>query len=65
MWSENDCAREAQQQLKTTDASSRQRECYIRIVTASVQFKNKITGSETQGACRQDELFGGKPPLVK
>jgi hypothetical protein len=63
--SEIDCAGEAQQQLKTTDASSRQRECYIRIITASVQFKNKNTGPESQGACCQDELFGGKPPVVK
>jgi hypothetical protein len=33
-------------------------------MTASVQLK-KITGRESQGACRQDELIGGKPPLVK
>jgi hypothetical protein len=33
-------------------------------MTASVQLK-KITGRETQGACRQDELIGGKPPVVK
>jgi hypothetical protein len=25
----------------------------------------KITGHESQGACRQDELIGGKPPVVK
>jgi hypothetical protein len=25
----------------------------------------KITGRESQGACRQDELIGGKPPVVK
>jgi hypothetical protein len=35
------------------------------IVTASVQLENKITGRESQGACRQDELIGGKPPVVK
>jgi hypothetical protein len=28
-------------------------------------MKNKITGRESQGACRQDELIGGKPPVVK
>jgi hypothetical protein len=28
---------------------------------ASVQLENKITGRESQGACRQDELIGGKP----
>jgi hypothetical protein len=31
-------------------------------ITASVQLKNKITARESQGACRQDELIGGKPP---
>jgi hypothetical protein len=25
----------------------------------------KISGRESQGACRQDELVGGKPPVVK
>jgi hypothetical protein len=30
-----------------------------------VQYKNKITGRESQGACRQDELIGGKPPIVE
>jgi hypothetical protein len=25
----------------------------------------KITGCESQGACGQDKLIGGKPPLVK
>jgi hypothetical protein len=24
-----------------------------------------ITGRESQGACRQDELISGKPPVVK
>jgi hypothetical protein len=33
-------------------------------MTASVQLK-KIAGRETQGACRQDELIGGKPPVAK
>jgi hypothetical protein len=31
---------------------------------ANVQFK-KIAGHESLGACRQDELIGGKPPVVK
>jgi hypothetical protein len=31
---------------------------------ASVQSK-KNAGRESQGACRQDELIGGKPPVVK
>jgi hypothetical protein len=25
----------------------------------------KYAGRESQGACRQDELIGGKPPVVK
>jgi hypothetical protein len=31
-------------------------------MTAGVQLK-KITGRESQGACLQDELIGGKPPV--
>jgi hypothetical protein len=31
---------------------------------ASVQLK-KNAGRESQGACRQNELIGGKPPVVK
>jgi hypothetical protein len=27
--------------------------------------ENKITGPESQGACRQDELIVGKPAVVK
>jgi hypothetical protein len=27
--------------------------------------EEKIAGRESQGACRQDELIGGKPPVVK
>jgi hypothetical protein len=27
--------------------------------------ENKITGRGSQGACRQDVLTGGKPPVVK
>jgi hypothetical protein len=26
---------------------------------------NKITGCDSQGACREEELIGGKPPVVK
>jgi hypothetical protein len=33
-------------------------------MTASVQLK-KITVPESQGACRQDELIGGKLPAGK
>jgi hypothetical protein len=56
---------EDQQQLQTTGPSSHQRGCCIRIMTARVQLENKITGRESQGACRQDELIGGKLPVVK
>jgi hypothetical protein len=28
-------------------------------------WKKKNTGRESQGACRQVELIGGKPPVVK
>jgi hypothetical protein len=34
-------------------------------MTASVQLENKITGRESQGDWRQDELIGDKPPVVK
>jgi hypothetical protein len=29
------------------------------------QLESKIIGCESQGACRQDELIGGKPPTIK
>jgi hypothetical protein len=41
------------------------RGCYMRTITASVQLENKNSGRGSQGACRQDELIGGKPPVVK
>jgi hypothetical protein len=34
-------------------------------MTASVELENKITGRESQGACQQYEMIGGKPPVVK
>jgi hypothetical protein len=61
---ENDCAGEGQQKLQTTDPSSRQKGCCIRTITASVQLENKNSGRGSQGACREDELIGGKPPVV-
>jgi hypothetical protein len=33
--------------------------------TRKYSAKKKITGRESQGACRQDELIGGKQPVVK
>jgi hypothetical protein len=37
----------------------------MRTITSSVQLNNKITGRESQSACRQDELIGRKLPVVK
>jgi hypothetical protein len=34
-------------------------------MNASVQLEKKTTRGESQGACRQDELIDGKPPVVK
>jgi hypothetical protein len=34
-------------------------------MTAKVQLQRKISDRESQGAWRQDELIGGKPPVVK
>jgi hypothetical protein len=44
--------------------SSRQRGCYIKTITSNVQLK-KISDRESQGAWCQDELIGGKLPIVK
>jgi hypothetical protein len=38
---------------------------YIRTIAASVQLENNVTCRESEGACRRDELIGGKPPVVK
>jgi hypothetical protein len=62
---DNDCACEGQQQLETTDPSSRERGCYIRAMTESVQLRENITDRETLGTFRQDELMGCKPLVVK
>jgi hypothetical protein len=37
---------------------------FARTITASVQLENKNSGRGSQGACRQDELIDGKPPVV-
>jgi hypothetical protein len=50
---------------KRQDLSSRKKGCYIRTISASIQLENKFTGRESQGDCRQDELIGGKLPVVK
>jgi hypothetical protein len=33
-------------------------------MTIGVQLKKKNSGRESQGARRQEELIGGKPPVV-
>jgi hypothetical protein len=40
------------------------RRYYIKTMTARVQFK-KISGLESQGVWHQDEVIGGRPPVVK
>jgi hypothetical protein len=32
---------------------------------ASLQLRKKIAGRESQGACHQNELMGGEPPVAK
>jgi hypothetical protein len=32
---------------------------------SKVSVENKISAHESQGAWRQDEVIGGKPPVVK
>jgi hypothetical protein len=34
-------------------------------ITESVQLENKITGRESSGACRQDEMIVGKPQVLE
>jgi hypothetical protein len=47
---ENDCASEDQQQLYTTEPSSRQRGCYIRTMKARIQLKKLlVVGLEGKG----------------
>jgi hypothetical protein len=41
------------------------RGCYIRTATASVQLKKETAGRKSQGVFRQDELIGGKQPVIK
>jgi hypothetical protein len=47
-----------------TNTSSRRKGCYISTIKASVQLQ-KVSGRDLRGAWRQDELTGGKPPVVK
>jgi hypothetical protein len=36
-----------------------------RTITASVDFENNIISRSSQGAFHQEELIGGKPPVLK
>jgi hypothetical protein len=62
---ETDCTGEGQQQVCTTDPFSRQKGYHIRTISLNVQLENEIIGRQSQGDCRQDELIGGKLPVVK
>jgi hypothetical protein len=62
---EDGCAGEDQQQLKTIDPTSRQRGCYMKTITASVNLGKEVSARKSRGACRQDELIGGKSPVIK
>jgi hypothetical protein len=31
----------------------------------NIQLQKKTAGRESQGACRQDELIAGGPPIIK
>jgi hypothetical protein len=44
-------------------SSNWQRECYVRTMSANIQLKKNVR--ESQRACRQDYLIGGKPSVVK
>jgi hypothetical protein len=48
---------------KDTNPYSRQTGCYVRIMTTRIQLKENY-GREFQVAWRQDELIGGKAPVV-
>jgi hypothetical protein len=69
MWSrvprDSDLGMTALARPAATDPASRQRGCYVRTMTSSVQLEIKNSGRGSQGACHQDELIGGKPPVVK
>jgi hypothetical protein len=46
---EKDYAGEGQQHIQKTDPSSRQKECYIRIMTAGVQLEKKMLNMSLKG----------------
>jgi hypothetical protein len=54
---------------KTSNSCKRHTHPLVRILHKDYNRKcsvgKKISGSESQGVCRQDELIGGKVPVVK
>jgi hypothetical protein len=58
---ENDCAGEANS--KCNDRAILSSERMLHINNDRKSSVEKITGRESQGACRQDELIGGKPSV--
>jgi hypothetical protein len=53
--------------IVTDRPSFRQRGCYIKTIIANVQLGGGegFSGRDSQGAYRQDELMGGKPPVLQ
>jgi hypothetical protein len=45
--------------------SSHERGSYVKDYDRKVSVAKKISGRESQGAWRQDEMIGGKSPVVK
>jgi hypothetical protein len=59
------CALDKAKHVHERNPSSRQSVCYTRTMIARVQSQKKRPGRDFQGAWPQDELIGGKPPVVK
>jgi hypothetical protein len=60
----NECAGEGQQKLNDRPILSSERKLYKDYDHRS-SIEKKNSGRESQGARRQNELFGGKPPVLK
>jgi hypothetical protein len=62
--SENECAGNGQQQLQMRPILSSERMLY-KAYDCRCSIEKKNSGRESQGARRQDQLIGGKPPVAK
>jgi hypothetical protein len=62
---ENVCAGKSQQQLYTTEPILSSKRMLHNDYERKCSVEKKATGRESQGSCSQDELIGGKPPVVK